>query len=366
MIWIIPTLFVAVFAVVALMLVRRPFEVGVSQRGLDRKPGPSNGGRQGGFHILSGVVCVCVVVFSIGFSPDANATLSDTMRGIFSNNLNSYVVGIMADPANPINNWSSMMFITLSVLLVLREVMIFIFDGVNAASHLEAIIYFFATLAIWQFYGSFTDAIWGVGVGISDGFQEYLVGNTDSFFLSQWINKSMMAVSLEEVDMFDAVRLIAYSLGWSVVSGILDLLAWVASVWAFMGYALAKVLGLFFVPFLLLPSTRGLFDKWVQFFVGFVFLLIMLKATLVITAMVVQSALGELGLTWTVDYGDPVAVITIAKERFFILMDTTIMMILGILLIISSFVFAGMLSSGVGSTSGALGSMAKKAIRKVI
>lgn len=361
MTWIIPALFIAVVVMVALVLKCRATQAGVSERSPARA---FNAPGRGGFYALLAVVSVGAL--SLGFSPEANATLSDTMRDMFSDDLNGYVTGIMADPSNPINNWSSMMFLSLAVLLVLREVIIFIFDGVNAASHLEAIVYFFATLAIMNFYGTFTDAIWGVGVGISNGFQEYLVGNTDNFFLSQWIYKSMMAVSLEEVDMFDAMRLIGYAIGWSIVSALLDFVTWIASVWALMGYALAKVLGLFFVPFLLLPSTRPLFDKWIQFLVGFVFLLIMLKATLVITAMVVQAALGEIGLTWTADFGDPVAVVDIAKERFYVLMDTTIMLVLGVMLILSSFVFAGMLAGGVGSTSGAIGSLAKKAIRKVI
>lgn len=361
MTWKIPALVVAVLVLVALTWKCRTGRAGVTEGDLDQ---PVQRSRWRAVSFFGGVVALGCV--SLVFSPEASATLSDTMRGMFSSDLNAYVSGIMADPSNPINNWSSMMFLTLAFLLILREVVIFIFDGLNPASHIEAIIYFFATLAIMQFYGAFTDAIWGVGVGISNGFQEYLVGNTDNFFLSQWIYKSIAAVSLEEVDMFDAIRLVGYAIGWSIVSALLDFVTWIASVWALMGYALAKVLGLFFVPFLLLPSTRGLFDKWIQFLVGFVFLLIMLKATLVITAMVVQSALAEIGVTWTADFGDPVAVVDVAKERFYVLMDTTVMLVLGAMLILSSFVFAGMLAGGVGSTSGAIGSLARKAIRKFI
>ncbi|EOU1356184.1 TPA: hypothetical protein NH806_006479 [Pseudomonas aeruginosa] len=296
----------------------------------------------------------------------AEAALSDTMRGIFSGALANFVNGIMQDTNNDIYTWSWMMFLALAFLLLFIEFVKFIFEGFNAASHLEALCYLFVTLGLMASYNAFTEAIWGVGVGLSNGYQQYLVGNTDNFFLSQWIHKATGAVVLDDLDLFDSVRLILYTVQWTVICGLLDVVFWLAAMWAEFGYALAKITGLIFVPFLLLPMTRPLFDGWFKFFCGFVFLLIILKATMVVAAITVKAILESLGVSFAGDYGDPAQVVQIAKENMYLLLDTSAMLLIAILFILSSFAFASMIAGGVGNLSGGLGKATNMAIRKFL
>lgn len=300
------------------------------------------------------------------FIQPAEAALSDTMRGIFDGALSDFVNGIMGDTGNAIYSWSWMMFLALAFLMIVIEVVKFIFEGVNAASNLEALIYFFTTLALMGSYNAFTEAIWGVGVGLSNGYQEYLVGNTDNFFLSQWLNKALGAVVLDDLDIFDTIKLIMYAGQWTIVCALLDLVFWLAALWAEFGYALAKVTGLIFIPFLLLPATRPLFDGWFKFFCGFVFLLIILKATMVVCAICIKAVLESIGVSFSGDYGDPVQVVQIAKDNMYVLADVSAMMLIAVLFILSSFAFASMIAGGVGNLSGGLGKAANMAIRRVL
>lgn len=310
-------------------------------------------------------VFVLIVAACLALASPANAMLSDTMRDLFENELNGYVTSIMNDTSNGIYQWSWMMFLALSFILIVKEVLVFIADGMNAASHLEAVIYFFVTLFLMGSYSFFTDAIWGIGVGLGNGYQQHLVGNTDNFFLSQWVTKSISAVSMEELSILDSIDLLRYSIAWGVAVGLLELAVWTASIWTQFGYALAKIVGLIFIPFLLLPATRVLFDNWFRFLVGFVVLLIMLKATQVVAAITVKATLATLDVSWTTDYGDPANVVEVAKENFYLLADTAAMLLIAALFVLSSFVFAVALGKGVGSASGALGSVSRKAISRM-
>ncbi|WP_263147666.1 hypothetical protein [Pseudomonas sp. RIT-PI-AD] len=296
----------------------------------------------------------------------AEAGLSDNMRGIFNGALAAFVNGIMQDTNNDIYTWSWMMFLALAFLLLFIEFVNFIFEGFNAASHLEALCYLFITMGLMASYNKFTEAIWGVGVGLSNGYQQYLVGNTDNFFLSQWIHKATGAVVIDDLDLFDSIKLILYTVQWTVACALLDVVFWLAAMWAEFGYALAKITGLIFVPFLLLPMTRPLFDGWFKFFCGFVFLLIMLKATMVVAAITIKGILESLGVSFSGDYGDPAQVVQIAKENMYVLFDTSAMLVVAILFILSSFSFASMIGGGVGNLSGGLGKATNIAIRKVL
>lgn len=302
----------------------------------------------------------------LAFMEPAEAALSETMRGIFDGALANFVNGIMQDTGNDIYTWSWMMFLALAFLLMFFEFVKFIFEGFNAASHLEALCYFFLTLGLMGGYNAFTEAIWGVGVGLSEGYQQYLVGNTDNFFLSQWLNKALGAVVLDDLDVFDSIKLIMYAGQWTIVCALLDMVFWLAAMWAEFGYALAKVTGLIFVPFLLLPATRPLFDGWFKFFCGFVFLLIILKATMVVAAITIKAILESIGVSFAGDYGDPAQVVQIAKDNMYVLADASAMLLIAILFILSSFAFASMIAGGVGNLSGGLGKATNMAIRKLL
>lgn len=307
------------------------------------------------------VFCMPLIVM-----PQAEAALSDSMRGIFGGELKNFVTGMM-EPGNSVNNFAWMIFSAFSVFLLIIELVKFIWQGNQTESHLIALCMFFVTFMIMGAYDGFTSAIWGIAVGISDGYQEQLVGNTDNFFLSQWMHKVFAAVVVEDLDMFDSLKLVSYTMIWTGAGVVLDSVAYLAAMWADFGYAVAKVVGFVFIPCLLLPATRSLFDGWFKFFTGFGFLLIVLKATLVVAAIALKAIIGTLG----VKYGgggfaaEPSAV-DIGVDQMYLLVDAAAMLFIAALFVLSSFAFAGSLAGGLGNLSGGLGTAASLAVKKIM
>jgi len=290
--------------------------------------------------------------------PDANAALSDVLRGVFSAELSGYITDVMDDPDNELRIWGNMILGFCFMVVIVTEVAIFVFEGLQPLRLVEAFVFVCATLAIWTGYDYFTEAIWGVGVGVSGGLQRGLVGNTDNFFMSQWLVSAVDAVNLEELGIFDGVKAIMYMGSWMVASFILDFVAWLAAIWADFGYALAKVIGLCFIPFLMLPSTRGFFDAWFKLLVGFVILKIILTATMVIACLSLKSILADLGVRFTAGYTALPAPVSVPIDEFYKLFDASAMLLVSILFVLSSFVFAGALAGGTSNLSGGLGKAA--------
>ena len=308
-----------------------------------------------------------IFLLPIFFMPTADAALSDTMRGVFSGELKTFVTGIMSGDTNPVSNFAWMIFAAFSFILFVMEVIKFIWQGNQTESHMIALSMFLVTFMIMGSYDGFTNGIWGIAVGISDGYQEQLVGNTDNFFLSQWMHKTFSAVVVEDLNLFDSMKLIGYVMIWTAAGVVLDAVAYLAAMWADFGYAVGKVVGFVFIPCLLLPATRNLFDGWFKFFTGFGFLLIVLKATMVVAAIAIKAIVGTLGVKYTGTgfAGAPTAV-NIGVDEMYKLADAAAMLFIAALFVLSSFAFASALAGGLGNLSGGLGSAASLAVRKFL
>lgn len=134
--------------------------------------------------------------------------------------------------------------------------------------------------------------------------------------------------------------------------------------WADFGYALAKVVGMVLVPFMLLPATRRMFDAWFQFFMGFGFLLVVIKATMVVAAISVKSIMVSLGVSFSADWGEPSEVVQMGVDNLYMLQDASAMLFIAVLFVLSSFSFASILAGGVGNLSGGLGTAAGMLAKK--
>lgn len=318
------------------------------------------------------VIVLALGMFAVFLSPlllmpPAEAALSDSMRGVFSGELKTFVTGIMSGSDNPVSNFAWMIFAAFAFILFVIEVIKFIWQGNQTESHMIALCMFFITFMIMGSYDGFTEGIWGIAVGISDGYQEQLVGNTDNFFLSQWMHKTFAAVVVEDLSMWDSLKLLSYMSMWTAAGVLLDAVAYLAAMWADFGYAVGKVVGFVFIPCLLLPATRNLFDGWFKFFTGFGFLLIVLKATMVVAAIAVKAIVGTLGVKFggAGFAGEPTAV-NIGVEELYKLADAAAMLFIAALFVLSSFAFASALAGGLGNISGGLGTAASLAVKKVL
>lgn len=297
-------------------------------------------------------------------SADAHAELPATLRNVLNAQVKNYVTSIMNDSDNNVYIWSKMIMGFLFIVIVIQEISYFIFEGIEAPRLAEAFIYVVMTLIIWNGYDYGTAALWGVGEGISEGLQGMLIDNQDPFFLSQWIVKSLGHIHLPNVDIFDGVMLSIKLFTWMAVCLVLDFVAYLAGLWALYGYALAKIVGMVFVPFLMHRGTRPFFDAWFKFFTGFIILQVVLKATLIIAVMTIKSTLVGLGVVFEGDYGMPTGEPpSISLEGLQNLFDASAMMIIAILFVLSSFAWAAALGAGAGNLSGGLGKAGQAATK---
>ncbi|HBO9230286.1 TPA: hypothetical protein L5D69_005895 [Pseudomonas aeruginosa] len=295
----------------------------------------------------------------------ADAALSETFRSVFAGEISRFVVGIMGDYTNPVNQWSRMLLGFCFFVLIVTEATIFVLDGLNTLRLVTAFVSLSITVAFWLGYDYGTSAMWGVGVAISQGMQSFLVGNTDNFFFIQWVKIAFDNVKLEDMGLWDGIKYWQYSTAWEFIAFLLEAVYWLASMWSELGYGLAKIVGVVFIPFYMLESTRPLFDGWLRFFVGFIILNVILKATMVLSALLVRFTLYDLGMNFNGAWGEPTEVVPFAKEQLYLLADSAAALFVAVLFVLSSFVFASILASGAGSMSGALGKAANMVSRGV-
>ena len=96
-------------------------------------------------------------------------------------------------------------------------------------------------------------------------------------------------MSTRSVTVMDSVKAWFFKI---VVEGILfvfRLLILSISMWATYGYALAKMIGLIFIPFLILDNTRTYFMRWASLFLHFCFFNMLLHVTMSLTLIIVAS-----------------------------------------------------------------------------
>lgn len=316
----------------------------------------------------TGWILLLVLVGFVGLmmATDANAAFSDAMRNVFNGEISTYVKLIMNDNKNSVHVWGLNILVFCVLMVVVTQVINFMFDGANIPKMIEAFVYVAVTVAIWGAYDYFTEAIWGIGLGISEGLQKGAVGNNDNFFMAQWLISAYQAVKISEIGIFDGVRAMWYLFQWFGLGLILEAVSWIASMWADFGYAVVKVTGVCFVPFLMLPSTRGFFDKWFQFFVGFVVLKIMLKATMVVAVLSIKSVLADIGVKFPSGFTGAPVPFSISVETLYKLFDASGMMFVAVLFVLSAFPFAAALASGSGNLSGSLGRGTSMIVKKFI
>ncbi|NQD64128.1 conjugal transfer protein TrbL, partial [Enterobacter sp. CM29] len=159
---------------------------------------------------------------------------------------------------------------------------------------------------------------------------------------------------------------------WGVVSLLLQVAFYLADVYVTLGYALARIIGVLFVPFLVAPWTRRIFDGWVRFFVGFGVCGILLRLTCILAMLVMKATINVAGsfenpgaALINSNY-DVTAPLVVADDNISLLIAIIAFGIISCVMIFSSFGFAKTLAAGVGSASNAVTSVAKSAAVKAV
>jgi len=137
----------------------------------------------------------------------------------------------------------------------------------------------------------------------------------------------------------------------------LNIIIFIGIAWSIWGFALAKLVGLFFVPFMLVERLAPIFDGWLKLLIGFLFYGIIIKVNASLVALMF-STYWDIGKLTLPLQSPPIHVVANAPEN---VLGLVAMFIVALLAILSTGGFAQTISGGVGGFGGALATAARTA-----
>lgn len=234
-------------------------------------------------------------------------------------------------------------------LVVITNFFKYIWNGADVELWVESAIWCIGSFAILNFYDPMLTSIWNAAQALGGLAQEVAVGNTDPFFLPMWTMQTMDAIIVPDTSIWDSIVIIFTGFIWTLVCTVLNFIMWLSALYSVFGYALAKMIGLIFIPFIIHPLTRSSFNAWLRFFVGFVILSVLLRMTTILLALLIKAQLSSV-----VDFDSnwqPIGAVTLKAGSPF-MTSCVATGFVGIMFVLSSFSFANQLGSGVGSGAG--------------
>ena len=181
--------------------------------------------------------------------------------------------------------------------------------------------------------------------GFAGAIQKEMIGTDDLFYAPTFLNDIMQNMKYNDASLFSNIAAVLSLYVLSAASMLLSLLSFFVVSWAIWGYALAKLIGWMLIPFMLLPITQSLFQKWFGFFVGFLFYEIIGRTNVAMVLMLMASFF-NVPLSHR-----PSRVIEINAEALSDMTGLLAMVFIGILALLSTGKFAAAFAGAIGGSS---------------
>ncbi len=220
---------------------------------------------------------------------------------------------------------------------------------------------FFLVVVVKLILSSFdtlTEAAHHLATGVGSAIQEPIVGTADVFFPASYISNLISNFSYLPVNIFEAMATIMGTIVLSAAGLALGVVAFFTAAWGTWGYAVAKLVGWFFVPFLLVPRLSFLFDGWLRFFVGFLVYDVLARVNISLCLVLLSKYFG-LPLS-AAAVSSPIVISGSSLTDYFGLLA---LMIMALVALIATGRFAVTIASGVGGFGGVVAATALGAAR---
>lgn len=313
---------------------------------------------------------IAVFLLSISFVQPVFA-VSNTLSQEIDKNVQEYIDSVFSANGSDIFLLVSAIATFLFFVVIVGEIIKFIWGRADWVATFQVVFLYIATIALIGGYGPFTYVIKGAFEALGDTFQYLTIGSKDKMFLSNFIDRTItQAIQAPDVGFTDTIWMWAVTIIWAVVSLFLQIAFYLADVFVTLGYSVARMVGVLFVPFLVAPWTRSIFDGWVRFFIGWGVCSILLRITSLLAMLVMKASINAAGkfenpaATLINGNYDITAPLVITDENLSLLWAIIVFGIISCFMIFSSFGFAKMLCSGVGSASNGASGIAKQAAMK--
>lgn len=209
---------------------------------------------------------------------------------------NAFVVAVGQMLDNIINDdsLSGIVYIqwtAFSVCLLVIVGVKYIFYNLTIYDLIQPLLMIAIVKILLDHYNFLTGLGWDLSEGIAGAIQQAAIGSRDPFLLSGFLIDLVRGIALQS-----GVSLLTSTL-WAIISGsivvvavfLLSIVGFFANVWAMWGYVLSKIIGFFFIPFLMLKRTEFLFDGWLRLYSGFLVYGIIARANLVLVALAMKT-----------------------------------------------------------------------------
>lgn len=238
-------------------------------------------------------ILVILFLACLVFSGSAHAapplSYSDSMGRLntFMKNVDAVLNNILADPS--LSGFVNALWNTLTIVLIVTVLAKYSMTGISTFELIHPLLLILITRLMLNHYDYLTGLFWDWSEGIAGGIQRAVIGNSDPFLLPGFVNDVVSGIQTSGVSIWDGVNLLMASTVILAIISLLSLMAFFASTWALWGYALAKIIGWFFIPFIMFKRLSFLFDGWMRLFLGFLVYGIIARANLLLTVLAVKS-----------------------------------------------------------------------------
>lgn len=213
---------------------------------------------------------------------------------IFNQELNAYIIKLTT--SGDVYDYSNMALITLSVLALATELFYFTTDKFDPPNHFIAVLLVMITIILQKGFIPAMDLIWQSADAIGMAFMQEVTGNRDPLYLAKWLTATFGKMSFNDVSIVrDGIGIVLMAGFLYLVSILLSTIMYLVGLWAVWGLALSKLLALIFIPTLAYKPFRSFFMTWLQFFLGFAFLMLILRITGSLAALAMQSEFINMG-----------------------------------------------------------------------
>ncbi len=210
----------------------------------------------------------------------------------FKSRLDAYVTRVASDSS--IRQYVDVLYKFFAFLVFFMFVMDFMGNGYSQERMIMTVLLIAGTKVLMDHYMDLTRIVWGVAEGLAMSFQTLAINNSHNNALVDYFTALLDHIEFNSHwwEIFDNARLMLWGIVFTLLAFVFIMAATFATTWALWGYAVAKVIGFIFVPFIMLESTRGFFLGWVRFFMGFCVYYVLARINLVILFLVTSAFLG--------------------------------------------------------------------------
>ncbi|WP_017187962.1 type IV secretion system protein [Vibrio harveyi] len=283
---------------------------------------------------------------------------SDAFRDSFHTTINAFVDALSTH--SEVHTFALILVTTLIVLVYFTEVSKFMMSGFELESVVQSTLMVFVTLMLLGSFSVVFDTLYETLDNLGLLFLKIGTGNTDSFYLSKWVSKSLTYLYGEDSSIWNmAVGDVIYALLWHATAILLQIGMYLIGSWAVWTLALAKILAILFIPFLAHPATRPLFDGWMKFTIGSLLLLVVLRAVGVLVALGLKAQFHAIGVISCGGSTNFASCSFSARNGFAMSLgdmgDTIITMLVAVALVLASIGITTAIAGNIASPSKAIG-----------